>query len=284
MLCAVSVIGTVYGLDAISGKELWRHSLGNFWDRWVYNSPVISEGKVYCGVAPYFAALDLKSGKEIWRSASLGGDWLSSRTSPVADDKKVYVGFNWSTGLFALDKQTGAVIWNKKEGFGITHCSPVLDNNIVYYAADNKLYALEKDTGKELWSSKLEGDWTVASPAVKDSVLVIGSPDGKVMAFDKRTGNKLWSFQTGPSIGSFSAYARGGSQIMATPLISGDTCYIGSNDGNLYALNLKAGDNLWKYNLGVPILSTPVVDNGLLYVTTYDGNVYVFKKKRSGAF
>lgn len=276
IVCVVSVVGTVYAVDAAGGKELWRYSLGNPWERWVYNSPVVSGGTVYCGVAPYFVALDLKTGEKLWQAQSMGNDWISGRTSPAVDDKNVYVGSNWGNGLFALNRQTGAVVWNKKEGFGTTHSSPVVCGGTVYYAADNKLYALEKETGKELWRAELAGGWTVSSPAVKDSTLVVGSPDGKILAFDAQTGQRLWSYQTKTAIGSFSAYQRGGTQVMASPSIAGDKVYIGSNDGNLYILDLKTGEKLWSHDLGAPILSAAAVSGNNVYVTTYDGNIYAF--------
>jgi outer membrane protein assembly factor BamB len=279
-VCAVSVVGTVYALDAAGGKELWRYSLGNPWERWIYNSPVVFDGTVYCGVAPHFVALDLKTGEMLWRAQPMAGDWISCRTSPAADEKSVYAGSNWTNGLFALNRQTGAVVWNKKEGFVVTHSSPVVYGGAVYYAADSKLYALEKETGKELWHAELAGGWTVSSPAVKDSTLVVGSPDGKILAFDARTGLRLWSYQTKTAIGSFSAYQREGTRVMASPVISEDRVYAGSNDGTFYVLSLRRGEKLWSYSLGAPILSSPAISGGNVYVATYDGNVYAFAQSK----
>ena len=63
---------------------------------------------------------------------------------------------------------------------------------------------------------------------------------------------------------------------MASPSISSGKVYIGSNDGNLYVLDLKTGEKLWNYDLGAPILSISEVSGSNIYVATYDGNVYAF--------
>jgi outer membrane protein assembly factor BamB len=277
IVCIVSVTGTMYGVDAVTGKGIWTSSLGEFCDRWVYNSPVIADGIVYCGTAPYFAALDLKSGKEIWRAPSMGGDWISCRTSPTKDEKMVFTGVNWTNGLFALDRQNGKVVWNKKQGFGTTHSSPVVYGKTVFYAADSMLYALNKSDGKELWHTALPGGWPVSTPAIQDGLVVVGTPEGKIAAFDAGTGRNLWSVATGEALGSFSAYTRDGSQVMSTPTISKGKVYVGSNDGRLYVIDLKTGKCLWKPNLGFPILSSPAVIGDIVYVARWDGVILALR-------
>jgi len=148
VVCAVSVTGTVYWIDAVCGKEIRKSDLGPFYDRWVYNSPVLVDGVVYCGTAPYFAAFDFKSGKKLWQAPSLGSDWISSRTSPAVDGNRVFMGVNWSNGFFALDRQNGKVVWNLKDGYGITHFSPLVAGDTVFYAAHDKWYAVAKADGK----------------------------------------------------------------------------------------------------------------------------------------
>ncbi len=273
IVVTVSVTGTVYGLDAKSGKELWRGNLGEFCDRWVYNSPVIAGGAVYCGVAPYFAALDLKSGKQLWQAPSMGGDWISSRTSPFVDDDRVFMGVNWSNGLFALDRKDGKAIWNNKEGYGVTHSSPVVYQKMLFYASDNLLHAMDKASGKELWRAELPGGWPVSAPAVQDGLAVIGTPDGKISAYKVDTGQNVWSVQTTEAQGSFSSYGRDGSQVMSTPTIADGKVYSGSNDGRLYVIDLKTGKCLRNTYLGFPILSSPTVSGDRIYVARWDGVV-----------
>ena len=55
--------------------------------------------------------------------------------------------------------------------------------------------------------------------------------------------------------------------------------YVGSNDGNVYALNVTTGALLWSYQTGNVVFSSPAVANGVVYVGSDDGNVYAFGLK-----
>jgi len=135
---------------------------------------------------------------------------------------------------------------------------------------------LGTETGKKLWSSDLGKGRIVSSPAIFDSALYIGSPDGNIYALDKLTGIKLWSYQIGKALVSFIPYQRGESSIVSSPAISGNTLYIGSDDGHLYGLDKRTGKKIWSYNLGVPIASSPAISGNTLYIGAYDGCVYAF--------
>ena len=50
--------------------------------------------------------------------------------------------------------------------------------------------------------------------------------------------------------------------------------YVGSDDGNLYAIDAASGDLVWKYKTGGPVTSSPTLDNGMLYFLSGDSYVY----------
>jgi outer membrane protein assembly factor BamB len=58
-------------------------------------------------------------------------------------------------------------------------------------------------------------------------------------------------------------------------VIGGVVC-IGSDDGNVYALDAATGDRLWSYTTGEVVGSSPAVANGAVYVGSADGNLYLF--------
>ena len=49
---------------------------------------------------------------------------------------------------------------------------------------------------------------------------------------------------------------------------------MGSNDNNSYAFNATTGTKLWNYTTGGAVQSSPAVANGVVYVGSNDGNVY----------
>jgi len=63
---------------------------------------------------------------------------------------------------------------------------------------------------------------------------------------------------------------------LSTPVVAGGTVYVGSNDGNLYALNASIGAILWSGQTGASIPQSPAVDGGRVFVGSDDTNVYAF--------
>ncbi|OPZ87249.1 MAG: Serine/threonine-protein kinase AfsK [bacterium ADurb.Bin429] len=274
MVYTASVDGQVYAIAADTGKERWRYSLGSALDRWIFSAPLVRDDTLYVGSGPSFAALDARTGVERWRSTELGGDWISGRCSPAADNERIYVPVNWSKGLSAVDLHTGKVVWNKQQGFGISHATPTLAGGILFYPANNSLHALDPATGNEHWSFPLPGSWTISSPVVTGDVVLIGGAEGRLYAIETATGKERWRFQLGASLLAFSPYERAGNPVIASPAVSSTIAYLGGTDGILYALDVKTGEKQWEYTLGVPITASPAISGNTVYVSTYDGTVY----------
>ncbi|MHB9131749.1 MAG: outer membrane protein assembly factor BamB family protein, partial [Armatimonadota bacterium] len=278
LVYTASVDGQVYAIDADTGKERWRYSLGSALERWIFSAPLVRDDTLYVGSGPSFAALDARTGAERWRSTELGGDWISGRCSPAADDDRIYVPVNWSKGLSAVDLRMGKVVWNKQQGFGISHAAPTLAGGTLFYPANNSLHALDPATDNEHWSFPLPGSWAISSPVVTGDVVLIGGAEGHLFAVETATGKERWRFQLGASLLAFSPYERTGNPVIASPAISGTTIYLGGTDGKLYALDVTTGKLLWDYSLGVPITASPAISGNTVYISTYDGSVYALSQ------
>jgi outer membrane protein assembly factor BamB len=50
--------------------------------------------------------------------------------------------------------------------------------------------------------------------------------------------------------------------------------YVGSTDGNLYAVDLQSGEQKWKFHTEARVVSSPAVQNGVVYFGSYDGKFY----------
>src|SRR5512144_303438 len=72
-------------------------------------------------------------------------------------------------------------------------------------------------------------------PAVDPAggAIVVGTRDGWLHAYDAE-GTRLWDLQAG-------------GRFEAPPRIDGDSVYVGSSDGRLYAVELGTGKLRWKY-------------------------------------
>jgi hypothetical protein len=65
-----------------------------------------------------------------------------------------------------------------------------------------------------------------------------------------------------------------GTSIDSSPTVAGGIVYVGSEDGNVYALNAASGVELWKYTTGIGVISSPAVVGGVVYIGSDDDNVY----------
>jgi eukaryotic-like serine/threonine-protein kinase len=70
-----------------------------------------------------------------------------------------------------------------------------------------------------------------------------------------------WRFQTG-------------GPVVASPAVSRDALFIGSYDGQLYALDRVTGALRWKLRTGGRVTSSPALAGGAVYFSSLDGNIY----------
>lgn len=63
-------------------------------------------------------------------------------------------------------------------------------------------------------------------------------------------------------------------QVISSPAVVGRTIYVGSSDGNLYAVDREAGTQDWKFEAKSRITSSPAVSDGLVYFGAYNGTFY----------
>ena len=62
--------------------------------------------------------------------------------------------------------------------------------------------------------------------------------------------------------------------IQSSPAIYGTLAIMGSNDGSIYALDIRNGDIVWTFHTGNWVASSPAVVDGKLFVGSYDGKMY----------
>ena len=74
----------------------------------------------------------------------------------------------------------------------------------------------------------------------------------------------LWSYTAGYT-------------VVSSPAVVNGVVFIGSTDGNVYALNAGTGALLWSYTTAYYVVSSPALANGVVYIGSHDGNLYALK-------
>lgn len=319
--------GNFYALDASSGKVKWKfktagerrfagkhlhgsqpvaETMPDPFDVYL-SSPVIWRGAVLFGSGDgNVYSLDAASGALKWKFKT--GDVVHA--SPAIAGGTLYVG-SWDSYFYALDAVSGKEKWRFKTGedpdihnqVGIQSSAAVLDNTVFFGCRDSHLYALDARSGKEKWAFPTHGSWVVASPAVSDGKVYFATSDsGLFYALDAKTGSTILNLKF---------Y---GWPMFSSPAIADGTAFVGSWNGKVTAINLRAKKSAWAFVTdgaklngrhytkpdGTPnyelayasdfyddtvagftkmmtvgaILSSPVVDGHVVYVGSTDGNLY----------
>jgi outer membrane protein assembly factor BamB len=65
-----------------------------------------------------------------------------------------------------------------------------------------------------------------------------------------------------------------GSKIWCTPAVDNGTVFIGSFDKKIYAVDETTGAKKWSYDVQGAVVSTPVIAGGVVYVASFDRKIY----------
>ena len=173
--------------------------------------------------------------KVLWTFQTEGPIW----GTPTVSDGTVYFGSD-DNNLYAVEVQNSQLKW-KFTAQGIVRSRPALGGGLVYFASDDGyLYALGLQTGKLVWRRDI----------------------GNLLSRDQRQ-----NLGTSPDPTGFDYY-------QSSPAVANGQVYVGSLDGNVYALAADTGKIIWTFKTGEKVRATPTVDNGTLYIGSWDKTVY----------
>ena len=122
------------------------------------------------------------------------------------------------------------------------------------------------------WIFKTNGP-IYSSPAAYSGYCIFGSTDYNVYCLDtsidvyglggaiKDTPSVVWKYHTN-------------SQVFSSPLAYNQVVYIGSNDQNLYAINIIDGSKKWSLGTNGLIKSSPAIYGSNVFIGSYDKNIY----------
>ncbi|HEX6754129.1 MAG TPA: PQQ-binding-like beta-propeller repeat protein [Solirubrobacterales bacterium] len=252
--------GNAVALDADTGRELWRRSVG----RLNASSPAYYRHRLYIVnlVPGHVVKLDAKTGKTIWKRSLPG----RVESSPVVIDRTVYFGCE-DGNLYALSTISGDVRWSTSLG-GPVKSAPAYYGGTLYVGDyGGSMNAVDAKTGRLRWQSSSLGSGFGTSgafystPAVAFGRVYAGNNDSRVYSFSRKDGTLAWSYSTG-------GYAYSGPAV-ANTRHSPPTVYIGSFDGNVYALDAKDGSLRWSRSAGGQVIGSLSAIGDIVYAAEF---------------
>lgn len=314
-----SLNGEVFALDRLTGRRLWTYRSRENVDPNQFvpgfkASVAVHEGHIFIGDEEgLFHAIDRETGAKVW-TFSTNPDDPSGGGSPIVScasffDDKVIFGSH-DNHLYCLRTGDGSLAW-KFATLGMVNCSPAISERHTFVTGcDSHLRVIDIGTGQQVTDVDL-GIYLIASPAVVDNMLYVGTHGGEVLAIDWKLGKNVWTYtpkqqevifhssaavsdryvivggqdkklhclnrQTGEMVWIFNAKR----QIDSSPVIVGDRVFVGSHDGRIYGIDLATGKEVWSHVDGRPFSASPAVGEGCLVIGSEasTGKIYCFGEK-----
>lgn len=183
----------VWCFDAVTGKQLWKHSYAHPLDPKYYEggtsaTPTVDGKRVYTfSKRGHLFCLNAESGAVIWKhdvQAEFGAEmptWGFAGSAVILGDRVIV---NAGTHGMAFDKTTGKVLWNSGTGpAGYATPVPYLAGDVqcVLMFGFDKLYSVNVADGKMLWEFpwKTRNDVNAADPIISGDRVFISSGYGK---------------------------------------------------------------------------------------------------------
>lgn len=257
--------GNIYAVDARSGALVWKFATKDV----VHASPAIAYNTVFIGSwDSSLYALDAETGQEKW-AFKAGEDpvihnQVGFQSSPAVADGVVYVGCR-DGHVYAIDASTGRKRWDYSTSKSWVNSTPAVRDGVVYAATSDssRFFALDAKTGRLKFNVSAHS-FVFSSPALAGDLAFIGTHSGILYAIDAKTGQVAWQFQTEASktdplkiLNSDGSFRQGAfssvfndfedmyvtfyrfvqvGAIFSSPAVSNGIVFVGSMDGNLYAL------------------------------------------------
>ena len=263
---------SLWCLDALTGERIWATDAAAYGG----STPAVADGRVYGGrrVAyplwiSYVSCFNAATGTEIW------SDTLSESTMSCITvwNGMVFVPtflFEGETSLYALDANTGSIIWENTDSYqGYWDSSPVVvDGDIYISGMDGKTRAIDAMTGITVWESPVSpGDYLItATPAYHDGRLYFADQIDTYHCLDASSGSTIWSV---PGV------QHGSSGIADGIVFYGE--YENPDNARVIALDCDTGEEIWSYTTDAErIYSSPAITDGVVYIAGMDLNLYAF--------
>jgi outer membrane protein assembly factor BamB len=219
----------IHSLNSANGQENQGNWPFKGADNRYVASPLVAGDQVFAPNSNgILYALDL-TGKLLWEYHTKEPLWAT----PATNGKLIFLPA-MDHHIYALDAQSGNVVWQSKDLGGAVVGTPSIgpDGTLYVGSFGQLMNALNPQNGEILWSKPTTG-WIWGGPTLDQGVLFFGDLDGAFYAMNAADGAIRW--QTPPASST-------GNSIPDRPLVISDTVYFNSENGTLFAASTTDGN------------------------------------------
>lgn len=269
--------GDIININTEDGEIRWRVN-GNpaqgspsVYQDYLFQMTIYNELFVY----------NIYTGEEVWRYvSSLVSAISNGGTSPAITSKVVI--FPGNTGeLFALDLNTGSLIWNSNlvvEGslsgtleLNDIDSGPVIHNDLIFAASLSGIFAaIDTLSGVIVWDILIK---TSNSPVVNGNGVFILSDDGILINLLRNNGKIRWINDIAEQID----VKEENKSVCKGPLLAADNLWVVCQDKKVFKIDPYDGVVINSFNLDSPSYISPIVIKDILIFYTEDAEVITYR-------
>lgn len=219
---------------------------------------------------------------EAW-NVSIGADADDDApilSGPIVADGRVYA-LDTDAVVTAYDAESGVRQWSRAiapedEDDGNWGGGLAYEAGRIYAATGfAQIVALDAASGVVVWRTSVSGPMR-AAPTVYDGRVFAITKDNQTFALDAETGAVQWSHSGIEEVAGLLG--------AASPAVDGDMVVVAYSSGEIIALRVENGRQLWSDNLAAirradavsslaDILGRPVIDRGRVYAVSHSGRM-----------
>ena len=224
-------------------KTLWQVSTGSSAGKdYVRINPYIDENTVIVAGGRSVSAWNKTNGAKLWQVGL--DEELSGGVSGTGS--LILVGSN-NGGAFALDRQSGKVVWKQRLTSEVVAISPPANGIAAFRTSDGRLSGLNLQSGEVLWQQVRQGSPLslrgASTPVTVGGMVIAGFDSGVVTAFDMQSGRALWeaTLSVPRGQGDLDSVTDVDGKMKAV----GEALFAASYNGLIMGINMRDGKPAW---------------------------------------
>ena len=196
------------------------------------------------------------------------------KIQPAIAGSSIYIAAADGT-VEAFDKQTGKSLWDTELERPLSGGVGVYGDALLLGSSDGFVLKLDATSGEVQWSTRLSGE-VMSVPGSDGRMVLAHTLDGKLQGLDFATGEVAWTYDSNVPVLTL----RGS----CSPLLNGNTAYVGFASGRVLAFDIANGGIIWEARVAIPqgrseiervvdIDGTMTLLGKELFVASYQGRI-----------
>ncbi len=250
-------IGHVYAFEKATGRIRWKHKS----QTGIASNVVQARSNVY--VVTLYAellCLDVNTGRLQWTYRAEEDEGKAARiTSPaISGDRVFFRGRNGA--VFAVDVQSGKMIWKLRLGDGFSTTPVVWQDALYVGSTDRHMYRLDQRDGAVFDSILLPAP-PCREPACTEDVVLVYIESKNLACLDSALKEVRWTHKTSDGWGT------------NRPIVRGPMVYAADDGGRIAGISIEDGvrRDYWQFEGAIRTIGGA---EGVLYVGTRSGALY----------